>query len=68
MKSKMGDGPVMKIESILKQIEQKRQEMHELAEQNGLSDFRVLAKSHELDRLLNRYQCNENRPFCYRAG
>lgn len=46
---------MMKTESILRQIEQKRQEMHEMAKQYGLSDFSVLKKSKELDRILNNY-------------
>ncbi|MEO3944413.1 aspartyl-phosphate phosphatase Spo0E family protein [Gorillibacterium sp. CAU 1737] len=36
-------------------IEEKRKEMHELAQKYGISDPRVLKKSRELDRLLNGF-------------
>lgn len=38
-----------------RRIEQKRKEMHVLADKYGLSDLRVLKKSKELDQLLNFY-------------
>lgn len=36
-------------------IEEKRKELYDLAEKFGLSDYRVLKKSRELDKLLNLY-------------
>lgn len=41
-------------------IEQKRAELNRLAEKYGLSDSRVLVRSQELDRLLNKYQQNKD--------
>lgn len=41
--------------SFLHRIEQERQEMYRLAEQYGLADHRVLAKSKQLDDTLNEY-------------
>lgn len=38
------------------QIEKKRKEMTRLANRYGLLDKRVLAKSQELDRLINDYE------------
>lgn len=38
------------------QIEAKREELYQLASERGLSDPEVLAKSKELDHLLNVYQ------------
>ncbi|MBW4079918.1 aspartyl-phosphate phosphatase Spo0E family protein [Paenibacillus sp. S150] len=43
------------------EIEKKRKEMNQLAKKFGLSDERVLMKSWELDCLLNRYQCENNK-------
>ena len=43
------------------EIEKKREQLNQLAEKYGLSDIRVLKKSHELDYLLNQYQ-RENNP------
>lgn len=36
-------------------IEEKREEMHDLAERYGFGDERVLEKSRELDKILNQY-------------
>nr|WP_254207651.1 aspartyl-phosphate phosphatase Spo0E family protein [Paenibacillus sp. AK121] len=36
-------------------IEEKRKELNDLAKEVGLKDRRVLTKSMELDRLLNKY-------------
>ena len=41
--------------TLLNLIERKRQELYELARKYGLSDLRVLQKSQELDRILNKY-------------
>ncbi|MNJ49115.1 Spo0E like sporulation regulatory protein [compost metagenome] len=42
------------------QIEKKRKEMTRLANRYGLLDKRVLAKSQELDRLINDYERMKN--------
>ncbi|MEW4370809.1 aspartyl-phosphate phosphatase Spo0E family protein [Paenibacillus kandeliae] len=39
----------------LQRIEQERQELHNLVEQFGFSDLRVLVKSQQLDQTLNEY-------------
>lgn len=38
-----------------RRIEEKRKEMYDLAKKFGISDYRVLQKSRELDQLLNLY-------------
>lgn len=47
----------MKVDMIgcLQRIEQERQELHNLVEQFGFSDHRVLLKSQQLDQTLNEY-------------
>lgn len=44
---------------LCEQIEKRRAEMNDLAEQYGLLDHRVLAKSQELDELINDYERNK---------
>lgn len=44
------------METLRLEIENKRNQLNLLAEKYGLSDRRVLKKSHELDYLLNQYQ------------
>lgn len=48
------------MEALHLEIEKKRKQLNLLAERYGLSDRRVLKKSHELDYLLNRYQRESN--------
>lgn len=50
------------METLRLEIEKKRNQLNLLAEKYGLSDKRVLKKSHELDYLLNRYQ-RESNPY-----
>lgn len=45
----------MKLQELEDCIEEKRQELNDLANEVGLKDRRVLTKSMELDRLLNKY-------------
>ncbi|ASR45660.1 aspartyl-phosphate phosphatase Spo0E family protein [Paenibacillus kribbensis] len=45
----------MKLQELEDCIEEKRQELNVLANEVGLKDRRVLTKSMELDRLLNKY-------------
>ncbi|WP_226000474.1 Spo0E family sporulation regulatory protein-aspartic acid phosphatase [Paenibacillus sp. BJ-4] len=45
----------MKWQELEDCIEEKRKELNDLANEVGLKDRRVLTKSMELDRLLNKY-------------
>ena len=45
----------MKLQELEECIEEKRKELNDLANEVGLKDRRVLTKSMELDRLLNKY-------------
>ncbi|MBU9706489.1 aspartyl-phosphate phosphatase Spo0E family protein [Paenibacillus sp. AK121] len=45
----------MKWKQLEECIEEKRKELNDLAKEVGLKDRRVLTKSMELDRLLNKY-------------
>ncbi|ADM72112.1 hypothetical protein GMA19_04354 [Paenibacillus polymyxa E681] len=45
----------MKWKQLEECIEEKRKELNDLANEVGLKDRRVLIKSMELDRLLNKY-------------
>ncbi|MEJ3718826.1 aspartyl-phosphate phosphatase Spo0E family protein [Paenibacillus polymyxa] len=45
----------MKWQQLEECIEEKRKELNDLAKEVGLKDRRVLTKSMELDRLLNKY-------------
>ncbi|WP_031462330.1 aspartyl-phosphate phosphatase Spo0E family protein [Paenibacillus polymyxa] len=45
----------MKWRQLEECIEEKRKELNDLAKEVGLKDRRVLTKSMELDRLLNKY-------------
>ncbi|KZE68273.1 MULTISPECIES: aspartyl-phosphate phosphatase Spo0E family protein [Paenibacillus] len=45
----------MKWQELEECIEEKRKELNDLAKEVGLKDRRVLTKSMELDRLLNKY-------------
>ncbi|MCC3379530.1 Spo0E family sporulation regulatory protein-aspartic acid phosphatase [Paenibacillus farraposensis] len=45
----------MKLQELEDCIEEKRQELNDLANEVGLKDRRVLMKSMELDWLLNKY-------------
>ncbi len=45
----------MKWQELEECIEEKRKELNDLAKEVGLKDRRVLIKSMELDRLLNKY-------------
>lgn len=45
----------MKLQELEDCIEEKRKELNDLANEVGLKDRRVLIKSMELDRLLNKY-------------
>ena len=56
-KKKFTNKEGVKVDMIgcLQRIEQERQELHNLVEQFGFSDLRVLVKSQQLDQTLNEY-------------
>lgn len=62
----------MELERLYELIERKRKELNRIAETYELTDFRVLEKSRELDRVLNclhaeKQKDRSTRPFRWAA-